>query len=78
MAYFQQTELNVAKTEFLVIGSNQRLHSFSDDQINIEADAKLITKVKCVYVPNLHLWPQFDPLGILRHISVFKPCRLSR
>lgn len=33
---------------------------------------------KCVYVRNLHLWPQFDPLGILRHISVFKPCRLSR
>ena len=38
--------LNVAKTEFMVIGSNQRLHSFSDDQINIEIDAKLITKVK--------------------------------
>ena len=32
----------------------------------------------CVYVRNLRLWPQFDPLGILRHISVFKPCRLSR
>ena len=30
----------------MVIGSNQRLHSFSDDQINIEIDAKLITKVK--------------------------------
>ena len=38
--------LNVAKTEFMVIGSNQRLHSFSDDQIDIEIDAKLITKVK--------------------------------
>ena len=38
--------LNVAKTEFLVIGSNQRLHSFSDDQINVEINAKLITKVK--------------------------------
>ena len=25
---------------------NQRLHSFSDDQINIEIDAKLITEVK--------------------------------
>ena len=31
--------LNVAKTEFMVIGSNQRLHSFSDDQINIEINA---------------------------------------
>ena len=30
----------------MVIGSNQRLHSFSDEQINIEIDAKLITKVK--------------------------------
>ena len=38
--------LNVAKTECMVIGSNQRLHSFSDEQINIEIDAKLITKVK--------------------------------
>ena len=38
--------LNVAKTEYMVIGSNQRLHSFSDEQINIEIDAKLITKVK--------------------------------
>ena len=38
--------LNVAKTEFMVIGSNQRIHLFSDDQINIEIDAELITKVK--------------------------------
>ena len=37
---------NVAKTEFTVIGSNQRVQSFSDDQINIEIDANLITKVK--------------------------------
>ena len=38
--------LNVAKTEFMIIGSKQRLHSFSGDQINNEIDAKLITKVK--------------------------------
>ena len=31
---------------WLYIGSNQRLDSFSDDQINIRVDAKLITKVK--------------------------------
>ena len=37
---------NVAKTEFMVIGPNQRLHSCSDDQINVEIIAKLITKVK--------------------------------
>ena len=30
----------------MVIGSNQRLHSFSEDQINNEIDTKLITKVK--------------------------------
>ena len=28
--------LNVVENEFMVIGSDQRLHSFSDDQINIE------------------------------------------
>ena len=33
-------------SEFMVIESNQRLHSFSDNQINIEINAKLITKVK--------------------------------
>ena len=38
--------LNVAKTEFMVIGSNQRLNEFSDNQVNVEIDAKLITKVK--------------------------------
>ena len=38
--------LNVAKTEFMVIGPNQRLNSFSDNQVNVEIDAKLITKVK--------------------------------
>ena len=38
--------LNVAKTEFMVIGSNQRLYSLSDNQVNIEIDDKLIAKVK--------------------------------
>ena len=42
--------MNNAKTEFMVIRSNQPLHSFSDDQINIEIDAKLITKVKSLGV----------------------------
>ena len=46
MAHFQQTEFECcAKTELMVIGSNQRLHSFSNNQINIDIDAKLITKV---------------------------------
>ena len=36
----------MAKTEFMVIGSTQRLNSFSDNQVNVEIDAKLITKVK--------------------------------
>ena len=30
----------------MVIGSNQHLNSFSDNQVNVEIDAKLITKVK--------------------------------
>ena len=38
--------LNVVKTEFMVIGSKQRLYSLSDNQANIEIDDKLITKVK--------------------------------
>ena len=44
----------------MVIGSNQRLHSFSDDQMNIEIDAKLITKVK-----------EAKPLGVIidEHLS---------
>ena len=38
--------LNVAKTEFMVIGSNQRLYSLSDNQVNIEINDKLIAKVR--------------------------------
>ena len=37
--------LNVAKTEFMVIGSCQRLHTQNDDQINIEIYGKKINKV---------------------------------
>ena len=42
MAYFQQTVFEC----FMVIGSNQSLQSLSDNQVNIEIDAKLITEVK--------------------------------
>ena len=38
--------LSVAKTEFMVIGSNQRLYSLSDIQIIIDIDDKLIAQVK--------------------------------
>ena len=31
---------------FRVVGSNQRLQSLSDNQVNIEIDAKLITEVR--------------------------------
>ena len=34
--------LNVAKTEFMTIGSRQRLHTHVNDNINIEIDGKLI------------------------------------
>ena len=38
--------LNIAKTEFMVIGSNQRIHTLSNNQIDIEIDGKSIKKVK--------------------------------
>ena len=38
--------LNIAKTEFMVIGSNQRVHALSNNQINIEIDGKSIKRVK--------------------------------
>ena len=38
--------LNVAKTEFMVIESNQRIRTLSNNQIDIEIDGKSIKKVK--------------------------------
>ena len=38
--------LNIAKTEFMVIGSNQRIHALSNNQIDIEIDGKSIKRVK--------------------------------
>ena len=38
--------LNIAKTEFMVIGPNQRIHTLSNNQIDIEIDGKSIKKVK--------------------------------
>ena len=32
--------LNIAKTEFMVIGSNERIHTLSNNQIDIEIDGK--------------------------------------
>jgi len=37
--------LNVAKTEFMVIRSNQRIHVLSNNQINVEIDGKSIKRV---------------------------------
>ena len=37
--------LNIAKTEFMVIGSNQRVHALSNNQINSEIDGKSIKRV---------------------------------
>ena len=39
-------ENDIAKTEFMVIGSNQRIHTLSNNQIDIEIDGKSIKKVK--------------------------------
>ena len=38
--------LNIAKTEFMVIGSNQRIHALSNNQIHIEIDGKSIKRVE--------------------------------
>ena len=38
--------LNIAKTEFLVIGSKQPIHALSNNQIDIEIDGKSIKEVK--------------------------------
>jgi len=38
--------LNVTVTEFMVIGSNQRVHVLSNNQINVVIDRKSIKKVK--------------------------------
>ena len=37
--------LDVAKTEFMVIGSTQRIHALSNNQITIEIDGKSIKRV---------------------------------
>ena len=37
--------LNIAKTECMVIGSNQRIHTLSNNQIDIEIDGKSTKKV---------------------------------
>ena len=36
---------NIVNTEFKVIGSNQRVHALSNNQINIEIDGKSIKRV---------------------------------
>ena len=36
----------MAKTEFMVIGSNQRIHVLSKNQIDIEIDGESIKKVE--------------------------------
>ena len=38
--------LNIAKTEFMVIESNQRIHVLSNNQIHIEIDGKSIKRVE--------------------------------
>ena len=45
MANSQQTSLNVTKTEFLLIGSNQMLKSVSNHQTNISIAENQIKQV---------------------------------
>ena len=52
--------LNIAKTEFMVIGSNQRIHALSNNQIDIEIDGKSIKRSKklnrwaCLFTNTFH------------------------
>ena len=59
--------------DFLNVFKSRVVSRFTLDMSNLVSAIS-----KCVYVRNLHLSPQCFPLGILRHISVFKPRRLSR
>ena len=43
--FTNKLSLNIAKTEFMVIGSNQRVHALSSSQINIEIDGKSIKRL---------------------------------
>ena len=46
MKTINRLSLNIAKTEFMVIGSNQRTHALSNIQIDIKINGKSIKKVK--------------------------------
>ena len=49
--------LNIAKTEFMVIGSNQRIHALSNNQIDIEIDGKESKKLNrwaCLLTNTFH------------------------
>ena len=37
--------LNIAKTEFMIIGSRQRMHAHSHENINIDLDGNVIKQV---------------------------------
>ena len=37
--------LNIAKTEFMIIGSRQRMHAHSNENINIDLDGNVIKQV---------------------------------
>ena len=47
--------LYIAKTEFMVIGSNQLIHALSNNQIDIEIDGKSIKRVKEAKSPGLFI-----------------------
>ena len=64
--------LNIVKTQFIVIGSNQRSHALSNNQIDIEIDGKLIRKVFAPPPPLFLLLPISHPIGrAFFHSTVF-------
>ena len=44
LAVTNRLSLNVTVTEFIVTGSNQRVHALSNNQINVVIDGKSITR----------------------------------
>ena len=67
--------LNVARTNFLVIGSNQRIHALLNNQINIDIDGKFMEKVKETKSLGLVIG---EHLPWTRHIGKYRQAWLAK
>ena len=48
--------LNIAKTEFMIIGSRQRMHAHSNENINIDLDGNVIKQVDKAKISRSNYW----------------------